>query len=528
MLMTRFHTAVTGMTGAKRYGLAFLLGASSALALAPFYLLFILIPVYSGLLWLVFGARRARGAFAAAWWFGVGQFSAGLYWIANALLTDAARFGWLVPITILGLSSGLALFPGLAALASYRLLGDKKDAPTSGVGKVLVFAALWVLLEWLRGWVLTGFPWNLAGSVWAVSDEMMQAGSVVGVYGLSLLAILVAALPATLSTNTGWGGGARPTLIAAVVLVLVWGGGAVRLSGAGAIGENNVPDVRLRLVQPNISQQDKWKAKLRIPNLKEYIAMGAAPAAKPDAEPTHVIWSETAATFNLANDMAVRAAIAEGTPKGGLTITGAPRTTPPGEQPFKIWNSLYAINDQGGIVDTYDKHHLVPFGEYMPFRGVIGLEKLTAGATDFTPGPGPRTLQFTGLPPVAPLICYEVIFPGNVVDATDRPQWMLNLTNDAWYGISTGPYQHYDAARFRALEEGMPIVRVANTGISGIVDAYGRNVTRLDLGTKGTLDGYLPKALEPTIYSRFGNALALLMTLIAGGVGLRMGRLSRV
>ena len=522
MSLISLQSATVRLPAISRYGLSFFLGAVAAFGLAPFYLLFLLVPAFTGLLWLVYGATRTRGAFAVAWWFGVGHFSFGLYWIANALLTDAARFGWLVPFAILGLSGGLAIFPGLAGLAARRLCGGNEASGIGGVGRVLVFAALWTGFEWLRGWLFTGFPWNLMGSVWAGSDEMMQAGAVTGIYGLSLLAVAAAAMPATLVSAGGWGGNVRPTVLAAALLVLVWGGGMARLLGADALGENTVPDIRLRLVQPNIEQRNKWKADLRIPNLKEQIRMSAAVTTGP--APTHVIWSETAATYFLSNDMAVRKAMAEATPKGGLIITGALRAERGEGQPYRVWNSLFAVNDNGDIVGTYDKHHLVPFGEYMPFRGIFGLEKLTAGTADFTPGPGPQTLRLSGLPPVSPLICYEVIFPGNVVDAADRPQWIVNVTNDAWYGISTGPYQHFDAARFRAVEEGLPLVRVANTGISGVIDAYGRVVKRLDLGERGTLDSALPKALSATPYSRYGNILAFLLIIATGVAGLRIGR----
>ena len=516
--ISQAHLATVRLPAVGRYGLSFVFGAVAALALAPFYFLFLLVPAFCGLLWLIYGATRPRAAFAIAWWFGLGHFAAGLYWIANALLVDAARFGWLIPFAILGLSGGLAVFPALAGFAARRIAGGY-----GGVGRVLVFTALWVVLEWVRGWIFTGFPWNLTGSSWAVSDALMQMGSVTGIYGLSLLAVLTAAMPATLAAGDGWGGGRRPTLVAGAILALIWGGGAIRLSEAPALGTDNVPNVRLRLVQPNIAQADKWRADLRIPNLKEQLRMSLTPAVGP--APTHVIWSETAATFFLSNDVAVRRAIAAATPKGGLIITGAPRTTAVGKKPFRAWNSLFALDDKGKVVSTYDKHHLVPFGEYMPFRGIINLDKITAGSTDFTPGPGPRTLRLPGLPAVSPLICYEVIFPGNVVNAADRPKWMLNLTNDAWYGISTGPYQHFDAARFRAVEEGLPLVRVANTGISGVIDAYGRVVRHLKLGEKATLDSALPTALPPTVYSRSGNAVALLLIAIILAAGIFAGRL---
>ncbi|HER26075.1 MAG TPA: apolipoprotein N-acyltransferase [Rhodospirillales bacterium] len=319
-----------------------------------------------------------------------------------------------------------------------------------------------------------------------------------------------------------WGGHIGPTVLAGVLLAGLWGIGLARLGAAPALGQNTVPGVVLRLVQPNIAQQDKWKPGLRVGNLKDQIAMSMAPA--PGPSPTHVIWSETAATYYLSADYPVRRAIAQAVPKGGLILTGAPRITTAGEKPLKIWNSLYALDDRGDIVGTYDKSHLVPFGEYMPLRNITGLDKIVGKGTDFSPGPGVRTLRLPGLPPVSPLICYEVIFPGNVVDPEDRPEWMLNITNDAWYGTSTGPYQHFDAARFRAVEQGLPLVRVANTGISGVIDSYGRVVKQLNLGQKGSLDSALPKALTATVFSRYGNVLALLLMVATGVLGMVMGR----
>jgi apolipoprotein N-acyltransferase len=187
---------------------------------------------------------------------------------------------------------------------------------------------------------------------------------------------------------------------------------------------------------------------------------------------------------------------------------------------YQVWNSMHGIDEVGNVVGTYDKFHLVPFGEYMPLREVFEFSKITVGTTDFTAGPGPRTLRFKGLPPVSPLICYEVIFPNQVVDSQDRPEWLLNLTNDGWYGISSGPYQHFDAARLRAVEEGLPLVRVANTGISGVVDGYGRVVSKLALGTKGTLDSVLPLSLQMTLYGRLGNWIVMFLVLVIGGAGM--------
>jgi apolipoprotein N-acyltransferase len=260
--------------------------------------------------------------------------------------------------------------------------------------------------------------------------------------------------------------------------------------------------------------------------VQKQLKLSLAPAlagsgSTPLKPPTHIIWAETSVPYILANTPGLSQVLAAAVPPGGLMIFGAPRASPAGVTPRQLWNSLQAIDDKGRVKGTYDKHHLVPFGEYVPFRDILPIEKLTAGRQDFSPGPGIRTLAFDGLPPVSPLICYEVIFSGNVVDAENRPQWLLNLTNDAWFGQSFGPYQHFAAARLRAVEEGLPLVRVANTGISGVIDGYGRTIRRLGLGQEGVIDSPLPAALDDrTMYSRFGGWILALMMIfaLAGGI----------
>ena len=327
-------------------------------------------------------------------------------------------------------------------------------------------------------------------------------------------------MPAILAGKDGWctnGSPFRPISVAVLILFVVWAGGAFRLSGAS---DEIVSDVVLRLVQPNINQKLKWEPGHREKNFREQIRMGAAAPGPGLPVPTHIFWAETAATYFIEKDLASRKAIARATPKGGLTITGAPRTVRRGDDIYQVRNSIHGIDEAGNVVGTYDKFHLVPFGEYIPLRKIFKFSKITAGTTDFSAGPGPRTLRLKGLPPVSPLICYEVIFPNQVVDRQDRPEWLLNLTNDAWYGASSGPYQHFDAARLRAVEEGLPLVRVANTGISGVIDGYGRVVSRLALGKKGTLDSVLPGSLQPTLYGRLGNSLVIFLILIVAGAGM--------
>lgn len=506
LFLTRFAGGVAGLRGWRRYALSFALGALAVLALPPSHILPVLVVSFTGLVWLLDGAGTRRGAFAVGWWFGFGYFLAGIYWIAVALLTDAMKFGWMIPFAVGGLSAYLAVFPAIATLFT-RLTG------VVGVSRIFLLAAAWTAMEWARGVVFTGFPWNPIGNVWVEWDQMIQFAALSGVFGLTLVTVLAAAMPAVLAAP---GRGRWLQLLAAVAgLGVIWSGGQIRLMGAT---DENVAGVVLRLVQPNISQQHKWRDDLREAQFAKHMQM-SVPLKKGNA--THLIWPETAAPFFLAREKRLRAVLGSIVPEKGLLITGALRTTEVPQQPFKAWNSLHAINGRGDIVGTYDKFHLVPFGEYVPFRSVLDFAKITAGSTDFSRGPGPHTLQLAGLPPVSPLICYEVIFPGRVTAPGFRPGWLLNITNDAWFGNSTGPYQHFASARMRAVEEGLPMVRVANTGISAVVDPYGRVVARLDLDTEGVIDSPLPAALAPaTPFALFGNLILLFMLIIVALAGL--------
>jgi len=513
--LARLKRELVGLAGWRRGLAAAGLGALAALALPPVFLLPLLVPAFVGLMWLVEESRGAGRAFADGWWFGFGHSLVGLYWIFNAFVVDAPQYGWMAPFAVVGIAAATALYAAAATALARLALARRRLA---GAGRVLVLAALWTAMEWVRGWLLTGFSWNLIGSVWVLSDAVIQLAAVAGVYGLSLLTVAAAAMPATLAVAAA---GRRwlPTAAAAAALAVVWAGGALRLASAG---DEAVAGVRLRLVQPNIPQHLKWQRDLRRGHVVNQLRMSTQPPAAgagPSAAPTHVIWAETAVPFVLADSPSLAAALAGAAPAGGLIIVGAPRTTPAGVAPRRIWNSLQALDSGGRITAAYDKFHLVPFGEYVPFRGILDIPKLTAGRQDFSPGPGLRTLDLAGLPPVSPLICYEAIFPGRVVDAAKRPGWLLNLTNDAWFGRSSGPYQHFAAARLRAVEEGLPLVRVANTGISAVVDAYGRVRHALALGRAGIIDSALPAAIATTPYGRYGDGIAaiILLMALAGG-----------
>jgi apolipoprotein N-acyltransferase len=477
--------------GGRRLALAILAGASAALAMPPVGAAPVLWISFPILAWMLDGAKSRWGAFAAGWGFGFGFFVAGLYWISWALTVDLPRFFWLIPFAIAGLPALFGLFTGTVGVA-YRLMAPQ------GWGKPLVLAGLWGVAEWLRGHVATGFPWNLMGYAWIDWLPVMQSVATIGSYGLGVLTVWAATQPALLA-----GPRSRPGLIGTgaglLVMAALAAAGTVRLNGADAVAPSGP---WIRIIQPNIAQGDKWNDARRVRNFADQIAQSIAGRPPKVAA---VIWPETAVPFFLSEMREPQAMrlLADAAPPGGVMLVGAPRATEPGVEPLQIWNSLLAVDGGGAVRAVYDKAHLVPFGEYVPFRGILPFNKVTPGAIDYSAGTGPATLAVAPLPPFSPLICYEVIFPGRVVGDGGRPAWLLNITNDGWYGLTSGPYQHFAIARARAIEEGLPLVRAANTGISGVVDAYGRVEAALALGTKGVIDAPLPSALaEPTVYSR--------------------------
>jgi apolipoprotein N-acyltransferase len=506
----RFAAWTSALTGWRRQGFAALLGVLAAAALPPVDMVPLLVVSFSGLVWLAADLSRPREAFVLGWSFGFGFFLAGFYWIALALLVDIAAYWWLLPLAVIALPVCFGVFSGVA-LVAYERIGAR------GVfARACALGVTWTASEWLRGHILTGFPWNLIGYVWSGgfpgADTVLQTTAAIGIYGLSLITVIAAALPAGLGDPT-FGTARRwrrfvPAGAALLLVALLAGAGAVRLAGASVA---MVPDIRLRLVQPSIAQTLKWDPQERESNFQRLLALSAGTGSE---GVTDIIWPEAAATFFLNREPARRAAIARVAPRGGLVITGALRTEPPPERPVHAWNSLVAIDDTGAIRGNYDKFHLVPFGEYMPLRWLIPIPAIANDGVDFAAGPGPRTLDLPGLPPVGPLICYEVIFPGAVTDPAHRPAWLLNVTNDAWYGFSSGPFQHFSIARVRAVEEGLPLVRAANNGISGVIDPYGRVVKRLGLDDVGVVDSGLPVGLpDPPLYARAGDWLLLILML---------------
>jgi apolipoprotein N-acyltransferase len=508
--LTRASHAVVLSWGWRRTGLAFAAGAASALALAPvnaWPVLFVTFPV---VVWLIDGASAGRlgGAMTAAisgWWFGFGYFVAGLYWIGFAFLVDAKTFAWLLPFAVLGLPAVAALYCAVA-FALARLLWMR------GPLRILALAFALTATEWLRGHLFTGFPWNVFGYALTGPLVLAQASALIGLWGLTFFAIYLFASPAVLAdeprdTPRPW----RTVAIPLVLLGVLAAYGAMRLSQSPT---QFVAGVKLRIMQPNLTQDEKFNYGAKQQVMARYLALSdraTGPGSTGVKDVTHLIWPESAFPFFLTREPDALAQIANLLPPDGVLIVGAARAAAPAPTPGMIhaYNSIYVIDHAGSILSVYDKLHLVPFGEYLPFQDFLerlGLMQLTKLPGGYIPGTVRKPLSVPRAPPFLPLICYEIVFPGDVVPPGERPGWMVNLTNDGWFGQSSGPYQHLQQARVRAIEEGLPLVRAANTGVSAVVDPLGRIVRSLPLGTEGVLDSALPRAIDPTPYARLGDS----------------------
>lgn len=496
-----------------RWTVALAAGALSAFAFAPVYALIMLPLALPVLWWLVASSDGARSASAIGWWFGLGHFAVGSYWIIESFANQPAAPDWQGPPAVLALAAYLAIYPAIACAVARRI--DRR-----GIMGLLVFAAAWGAAEWLRGHLLTGYPWNPLSSVWSASTVMMQPLALIGAYALSVLTVLLASAPALLLPSQGGWRKNRGSIGVIVLGALLWAGyGLHRLNDHAELPKT---DLTLRLVQPNIPQREKWRDELRRQHFVDYISLSEM-LSPPDGR-LLVVWPETAVTdYYFDRQPSRRALAARMLPEGGFLATGAPRVIDSSDEGRAPANSLLVIDDDGRLEAVYDKQHLVPFGEYLPFRGLLkplGLDKLTPGGVDFAAGPGPRTIEVPGLPRFSPLICYEVIFPGEVTAPEGpRPDFLLNVTNDAWFGDGSGPHQHFAQARMRAVEEGLPLVRAAQTGISAVVDPLGRVLTRIRLEMRGTVEATLPESLPgATPYARHGDiffALLLLSSMVS-------------
>ena len=530
--MERLAGRVLFLDGWRRALLTVAAGAVSTLALPPVDFPAAGFVGFPLLVWLLDGAApdpsrslvgRLAPSFATGWLFGFGYFVAGLWWLGAAMLVDASLFAVFIPFAVLVLPAILAVYFGLATLAARLLWPDS-------AWRIFALAATLALAEYLRGILFTGFPWNAIGVMAAPTPLLMQTTSLFGVTGLTLIAVLVFASPAVLADRHG----RVPILaIAAALLAFHVGYGAWRLQTHPTAF---VPNVALRVVQPNILQSLKWneaeaqrifQRHLKLtaergdgPDATPAAAGGgeATPAAdnqlgKPDgasARRTLVVWPESSFPFLLTQRPDAIAALADTLQPGETLVAGGTRLEGANWQTGRAYNSVFVIGDDGEILDARDKLHLVPFGEYLPFQSVLqrfGLTQIVEMPGGFSAGAIRSPVDLDGIPPFLALVCYEIIFPDEIDfgPGGKRPGFLLNVTNDAWYGNTPGPHQHLRLAELTAVAAGLPLVRSANTGISVVSDAYGREVAGLALGSTGVIRAELPQAAKPTVFARFGE-----------------------
>ncbi|OJF90503.1 apolipoprotein N-acyltransferase [Pararhizobium antarcticum] len=492
--MERLAGSIMLLSGWRRALVAVLAGAIAVLALPPLGIFAAPFVSFTLLVWLLDGAsgdpdagivRRSLPAFAIGWWFGFGYFLGGIWWLGNALLVEADEFAWALPLAVIGLPAVLAVYYGLAAAVARLIWSD-------GMGRITALAVAFGLAEWLRGFLLTGFPWNAIGYAAMPVPLMMQSASILGLSAINLLAVFVFAAPALLVTRKG----RLPGMGLALLLVCAHlGYGAWRL--AQPAPQPSDPQTVIRLVQPVIDQAKKIDDTERTAIFEEHLALAAAPPEADGKRPDIIVWPETSVPFILTENPDALLRIADVLQEGQILIAGAVRAENVGAGlPPRYYNSIYVIDDRGQIVGATDKVHLVPFGEYLPFESMlssVGLNAIAAAMPGgFSSAVTRSLLTLPGGRSLYPLICYEAIFPDEIDDRALSTAALLNITNDAWFGNTPGPYQHFHQAQLRAVENGIPLIRAANSGISAVVDARGGVVSGLAYNEKGFVDTILP------------------------------------
>lgn len=512
----------------QRYLLAFASGGVSALATPPFDLFFVLFLSFPALVWILDGCflqersgvfNTIKSGFFPGWFFGFGYFLFSLWWIGNAFLVEADEFAWLLPVAVVALPAMLACFWGLATLLCRPLWHE-------GIARTAILAAILAFCEFLRGTLFTGFPWNAIGYSSMPHPIAMQAVSLAGINAMSLYTVLVACIPlvalsAPLATARVK---ATAIVIAGLLVAAHLGFGYWRL-GSNPTGPETSATVRL--VQPNIPQKDKFNVEMADRIVSRYIRLSAGPPEPSERQIDYFIWPESAFPFLLTERADVLSAIGQVLPEGTHLVTGAMRSEPAAADEIfgPVYNSIYLINGDGEITEAYDKVHLVPFGEYLPYQAyleAIGLEQLTQLRGGFTAGSSRSLMGRETVSSFLPLICYEILFSREVRSSIRKgiaPDWIVNLTNDAWFGATPGPYQHQRQAIVRGVETGLPVIRVANTGVSSASDGFGRIIAEIPLGEEGIRDVEIPSSTTVTFYIRLGEVpffILVILTLIGG------------
>ncbi len=516
-LLSRIASRLLLLYGWRRYALSFLAGGLASFAQAPFDFFAVCLISFPVHVWLLDGAavdsdarlRRFLAPFATGWWFGFGYFLGGLWWVGNAMFVDLARYAWALPVAVLLLPALLALFYGLAAALARPFWSD-------GLGRIVALAAAFGIAEWLRAVVFTGFPWNAIGYAAMPVPAMMQSVGIVGMTGMNALAVLVFSLPALLAARRHRRMGIAILLVLAAVHV---GFGWFRLS-LPAEGDDVLT---ARIVQPAIDQSEKWNSAVRDRIFQTFLEMSDESPADGAGRPQLILWPETSVPFILQDRPDALSALGELVHDDQVLLAGAVRVE--GESAIdpdaRFYNSVVGINSAGVMFDAVDKVHLVPLGEFVPLESwlsQIGITKLVELPGGFSAGTTRHAIEVApGVGAVA-YVCYEVIFPGIAVADTGDAALIVNVTNDGWFGRSPGPYQHFRQAQLRAVEAGRPMIRAANNGISGVVDARGRIVDALALDAVGILDVDVPLAgsdrLRTVHAGKIGWSIVLLLALV--------------
>ncbi|MBQ8870623.1 MAG: apolipoprotein N-acyltransferase [Alphaproteobacteria bacterium] len=466
---------------------ALVLGFLSALAFPPTHAFVLFLFAFCIAFKIADKSDTYKKVCAFSYWFGFAYFITGFYWIGNALLVDIVSFGWLYPIALFCIGG----FFGLFMIPPFVIWHYFKDC--GAWNKVFAFACVWVLLEWVRSFILTGFPWNMLGTVFAFNDVLIQSASVFGTYGLSFLALII-----TGCVYVFFETGKKSALMVLCMIVAVMVAFGIWRTNKY---QSDDSDIMVRLVQPSIPQNMKWDRKELENNFFEYVNLSSQQGLK---NVDFVVWGETALPFDIEQNYEYKEHIKKAVPDNGYLITGVVRFGVESGA-YRLYNSMYVIDKNADIADFYDKNHLVPFGEYIPFRKYLPdwIRPIANTIAEFATGEKLKSIKLEDYPPFGALICYEIIFPDDVVNRKNKPEWLVVLTNDGWYGNSSGPYQHLVATKLRAVEEGITIVRSANSGISAVIDPLGRILNQIPLHKKAYSDIKLPQ--YKTLYTTYAN-----------------------
>lgn len=481
----------------------FIAGCLSIFAFAPWHILLVSFAAFSFLLLAMQRETHKKGLFFSGWIFGLGHFGCGMAWLTHAFLVNPEQHAVFIVPAILGLGAFLGLYAAFACLFIHRT--------QTPLARLISFVCGWIVVEWVRGFLFTGLPWNITASVTTAWPLLMQPLALLGPYGYGAFLLFLFGLPSLFLTRNDLKNHTHHLTLGIVFFIgtglLFWSHSRLDANPT----ENALPQTAVRIVQANIPQKDKWNPALRREHLEKHIALSRqAGFRKTDI----VIWPETALTYSTLRADGIREALQKATPPRGYLVTGMPRFVVQNGRLAHVFNSVVTFGKEGQIADIYDKSHLVPFGEYIPFSKWLPLEKLTEGRMDFSAGSGTKAVSVGGLPPFTPLICYEVIFPAAVLPKKGISKWLLNVTNDGWYGKSAGPHQHLAAARMRAVEEGVPLIRAANTGISAVIDSYGRLIAHKKIDKTGNIDIFLPAASDAPFFSKIGHFPAIFILVI--------------